>query len=535
MHAVSLNWLDLVIIGAYFLVIVLIGLRLRGDTNTSAQFFHAGRSLPPIVTGIAFVAANCGALEVMGIVSAAAKYGARANSFYWVGAIPAMLFLALFMMPIYFRSKALSVPEFLKLRFNEKTRILNAVSFAALMILVSGISLYAMAIILREFLGWSFATGVVLAAVFVLLYVVLGGLKATIYNEVLQFVLLVAGLLPLAIFILKDFHGFGGLRRALPTALSHTWEGLPFASPSQSPMDVFGTVVGLGFVLGCGYWCTDFLLIQRALAARDLKASVETPLIGAVTKLFFPLLVVLPGLAAVALFPSSLAARYDLALPALLAHYYGHGLLGLGVTAMLASFMSGMAGNITAFNTVWTHDLYRAHMVKNKPDRHYVRVGRITTVVATILSIATAYIVLSFNSLMDYVQLLFSFFNAPLFATFLLGMFTTWATPAAGFWGLLAGILAALLHNILYRLHWIHYGSDMSANFYGAIAGWSVCFVTTCAISLCTARKPAEELQGVVFERHPLEEKTTPRLMRTPWIMATTIAAICILLNWIFR
>jgi solute:Na+ symporter, SSS family len=361
MHAVSLNWLDLIIIGAYFLVIVLTGLQLRGDTNTSAQFFHAGRSLPAIVTGIAFVAANCGALEVMGIV------------------------------------------------------------------------------------------------------------------------------------------------------------------------------VGLGFVLGCGYWCTDFLLIQRALAARDLKASVETPLIGAVTKLFFPLLVVLPGLAAVALLPPSLAARYDLALPALLAHYYGHGLLGLGVTAMLASFMSGMAGNITAFNTVWTHDLYRAHLVKNKPDRHCVRVGRITTIVATILSIATAYIVLSFTSLMDYVQLLFSFFNALLFATFLLGMFTTWATPAAGFWGLLAGVLAALLHNILYRLHWIHYGSDMSANFYGAIAGWSVCFLTKCVISLCTAKKPAEELQGVVFERHPSEGESMPRLMRPPWIMATTIAVICILLNWIFR
>jgi SSS family solute:Na+ symporter len=375
---------------------------------------------------------------------------------------------------------------------------------------------------------------VVLAAAFVLLYVVLGGLKATIYNEVLQFVLLVAGLFPLAIFILKDFHGFSGLRNALPTA-SHTWKGLPFASPSQSPMDVFGTVVGLGFVLGCGYWCTDFLLIQRALAARDLKASVETPLIGAVTKLFFPLLVVLPGLAAVVLFPSSLAARYDLALPALLGHYYGHGLLGLGVTAMLASFMSGMAGNITAFNTVWTHDLYRAHLVKDKPDSHYVRVGRITTVIATILSIATAYIVLSFNSLMDYVQLLFSFFNAPLFATFLLGMFTTWATPAAGFWGLLAGILAALLHNILFRLHWIHYGSDMSANFYGAMAGWTVCFATTCVVSLWTARKPAEQLAGVVFQRHPAEEKSKPHLMRAPWIMAVTIAVICILLNWIFR
>lgn len=535
MHVFALNWLDGLIIAAYFLLILLVGLGLRKETRTSSQFFHAGRSLPSWVTGIAFVAANSGALEVMGVVSTSAKYGARAASFYWIGAIPAMLFLALFMMPIYYRSRALSVPEFLKLRFDERTRVLNAVSFAVLMVLVSGISLYAMAIVLRVSLGWQFGPSVLLGAAVVLFYVSFGGLRATIYNEVLQFTLLLAGLLPLAIFILHDFHGFRSLRASLPPELGHTWKMLPLVNPSGSPMDVFGIVFGLGFVLSCGYWCTDFLLIQRALAAKDLKASVETPLIGAVVKLFFPLLVVLPGVAAVALFPSALSTRYDLALPSLMAHYYHHGLLGLGITAMLASFMSGMSGNITAFNTVWTHDLYAAHLVRGKSDSHYVMVGRITTIVATVLSIVTAYFVLRFNSLMDYVELLFSFFNAPLFATFLLGMFTKWATPAGGFWGLLAGIGTAFAHQLLYREHWVQYGSDMTANFYGAFYGWGACFLVTCAVSLVTPAKAAAELSGVVYQRKQADLSVTGHTMRTPWLMAVAITIVCILLNWIFR
>lgn len=534
MTAASLNWLDVSVLAAYLVLVAAVGLRLRDSGKSSAEFFQAGRSLPALVTGIAFVAANCGALEIMGVVSVAAKYGARANSFYWVGAIPAMLFLALFMMPIYLSSRVLSVPEFLGLRFNEQTRVLNAVSFAVLMILVSGISLYAMAIVLREFLGWPFSASVVLAAAFVLMYVATGGLRATIYNEVLQFVLLVAGLLPLVFFILRDYHSVRGLQARLQPPLGHTWVGLPLFSPSGSTMDVFGTVVGLGFILSCGYWCTDFLLIQRALAARSLQASMETPLIGAVVKLFFPLLVVLPGLAAVIMIPG-LASRYDLALPALLAHYYGHGLLGLGVTAMLASFMSGMAGNITAFNTVWTHDIYRAYLVKSAPDSHYVRVGRIATIVATLLSVGSAFIVLSFNSLMDYVQLLFSFFNAPLFATFLLGMFTTWATPAGGFWGLLAGVLMAFLHTVLYRGHWIHYGSEMSANFYGAIWAWLMCVVVTCVVSRFSERKPTESLRGLVYARGNHAGNRSANVMRMPFILAAVIAVLCAVLNWIFR
>lgn len=287
MQGLSLNWLDYAIILGYFAIILIIGYILRKRMVSSHEFFMAGRSLPVLITGIAFVAANCGALEIMGMVSTSAKYGARANSFYWIGAIPAMLFLALFMMPIYYRSRVRSVPEFLKLRYNEPTRALNAMSFAVLMIMVSGISMYAMAIILRAFLGWSFHASVLISAAIVLVYVVLGGLTATIYNEVLQFALIVVGLAPLTYYILRDFHGWHGLLTALPPNLRHTWEGVPVVSPGLAMMDGFGITLGLGFVLSCGYWCTDFLLVQRALAAKDLSSSVETPLVGAVAKLFF--------------------------------------------------------------------------------------------------------------------------------------------------------------------------------------------------------------------------------------------------------
>lgn len=531
MATIGLSIGDYGIIAAYFVLIIVIGMVLRKRMVTSSQYFQAGRSLPAIVTGIAFVAANSGALEVMGVVSVSAKYGARANQFYWIGAVPAMLFLGLFMMPIYYRSRARSVPEFLKLRYNESTRALNAISFAVLTVLVSGISLYAMAIIMHSFLGWTFGISVSSAALFVLIYVVLGGLTATIYNEVLQFILIVAGLSPLVYFVLRDFKGISGLRAALPATLSHTWSGLHVVQPFNSPMDVIGIVFGLGFVLSFGYWCTDFLLVQRALAARDAAAAAQTPLIGAIAKLFFPALVVIPGLAAVILIPHGLAVRYDLALPTLMAHYYGHGLLGLGAVAMLSSFMSGMAGNVTAFNTVWTYDIYQNYLVRDRPDKHYIAAGRLATVVATILSIGTAYIALRFNSLLDYVQLLFSFFNAPLLATFLLGMFTKWATPKGGFWGLLLGTLASLIHHFAYSFHILSYGSDMAANFYGAMVAWSVCLVVTAGVSLATPRKPLAELEGLVFV--PTMPTAGVRgLLLSRWSLAVVILVACIALNW---
>ena len=535
MNPVALSWIDYGVLGAYFLAIILIGYRLRKKMVSTSEFFLAGRRLPVLVTGIAFVAANCGALEIMGMVSTSAKYGAQANHFYWLGALPAMLFLALFMMPIYYRSRVRSVPEFLKLRYDESTRAFNAISFATMMVLVSGISLYAMAIILRGLLGWSFSSSVLVAAMVVLFYVSFGGLTATIYNEVLQFVLIVLGFAPLAYYCLREFNGWNGLMGRLAVGMRHTWKGMPVADPGgTSTMDGIGVVIGLGFVLSFGYWCTDFLLIQRGLAARDATAAAETPLVAAAIKLFFPALVVLPGLAAVALFPGELASRYDLALPALMSRYYSHGLLGLGVTAMIASFMSGMAGNITAFNTVWTYDIYQSYIVKNRPDSHYLTMGRVATIVATMLSIGTAYIVLGFNNLMDYVQLLFSFFNAPLFATFLLGMFTKWATPRGGLAGLVTGTLAALGHYLAFRSGWLRYGSEMTANFYGAICGWSACFVVTIVVSLFTPRRPAEELAGLVYERRRHSEGHDAIRMKQAWILAALIVVVAIILNWIF-
>lgn len=534
MRLLALNSLDYAIILGYLAAILLVGYRLRKRMVTTTQFFLAGRSLPVLVTGIAFMAANCGALEIMGMVATSAKYGARANHFYWLGAIPAMLFLALFMMPIYYRSRVRSVPEFLKLRYGEPTRAFNALSFATMMILVSGISLYAMAIVLGIVLGWGFTTSVLVAAAVVLVYIVLGGLTASIYNEVLQFVLIVVGLAPLAFYVLREFHGWQGLAAALPVDLRHTWQGLPAANPLGSAMDGVGNVLGLGFVLSFGYWCTDFLLIQRALAAKDVRAAVETPLVAAVAKLFFPALVVLPGLAAVALYPGSLATRYDLALPNLMVRYYSHGLLGLGVTAMLASFMSGMAGNVTAFNTVFTYDLYQAYLAPGRSDRHYLTVGRVATVAGTALSIGTAFIVLRFNNLMDYVQLLFSFFNAPLFATFLLGMFTLWATPAGGLAGLVTGTLAAIAHYLAYRFHWLPYGSEMGANFYGAICAWCVCFLVTAGVSCVTPRKPVEELQGLVYTSTVGAEEARGARMKQAWVFAGLVVVGLLILNWIF-
>ncbi|MGH9447730.1 MAG: sodium:solute symporter family transporter, partial [Terriglobia bacterium] len=400
-----LTFFDDSIIIAYFLAVLAIGLWLRHRTKTSEDFFLSGRSLPAWITGIAFMSANLGALEVMGQAASAAKYGMMVSSFYWL-AIPAMCFLAVFMMPFYYGSKARSVPEYLRLRYDEKTRTLNALTFAVMTLLVSGISLYAMAILFERMLHWPFLFSVLIAAAVVTVYVTVGGLTASIYNEVLQFFLIVAGLLPLPFFGLKAAGGFSGLVRKLPSpAYGHMWADLAHAS--QNPMGVnwVGMIFGLGFVLGFGYWCTDFLVIQRALAAKDMIAAQRTPLIAAAPKMLFPFIIILPGMLAIAFDPTLtklLHGRYDNALPALLGKFYPPGLLGLGLTALLASFMSGMAGNVTAFNTVWTYDIYQTHICPNRSDRHYLMMGRAATVFAVAAGIGTAFIVLRFNNLMDY-------------------------------------------------------------------------------------------------------------------------------------
>jgi len=533
-----LTFVDYSVIVIYFLFVLGIGFALRGRMKTSEDFFLSGRSIPGWITGLAFMSANLGALEVMGHAANAAKYGMFVNHFYWLAAMPAMCFVGVFMMPFYYGSKARSVPEFLKLRYNEKTRTLNALSFAAMTLLVSGIDLYAMAILFQRMLNWPFWSSVVASAAVVAIYIYLGGLTSSIYNEVLQFFLIVFGFLPLAILGLREVGGFAGLERSLPNpGYAHTWANI--WDPSQNPMGInwVGTIFGLGFVLSFGYWCTDFLVVQRAMAAKDMPAAQRTPLIAAVPKMFFPLLIILPGLVAISLDPSLtkfLDGRYDNAIPALLGRYYPSGLLGIGLTALLASFMSGMAGNVTAFNTVWTYDIYQTHISPGKPDSHYLKMGKFATVFAVAVGIATAFIVLRFNNLMDYLQLLFAFFNAPLFGTFLLGMFWKRTTPNAAFCGLFSGILGAAGHYTLYHYKLISYPSDMAANFYQAIYAFSICFVVTVLVSLFTTPKKDEELVGLVYALTP-----KPRTSHLPWyerpgILAVGILALCLVLNIIF-
>src|SRR6266571_6258862 len=468
-RSMKLTFIDWTIMVIYFVFVLGVGFALKRYMKTSTDFFLSGRSIPAWITGLAFISANLGAQEVIGMGASGAKYGIMTSHFYWIGAIPAMAFVGLFMMPFYYGSRARSVPEYLKLRFDEKTRGLNAISFATMTIFSSGISMYAMGLLLQTLLGWDFNFSVLMSAVIVLLYIFLGGLTSAIYNEVLQFFLIVLGFLPLVFLGLKDAGGWVGLQSRLGVvatqhgfasgAWSDSWKFMN--SPSANPMGVewFGMVMGLGFVLSFGYWCTDFLVVQRAMAAKSMSAARRTPLIAAIPKMFFPFLVILPGMIAIALTYGSGASgfalptkpdgsfNYDMAIPMMLAHYFPSGLLGVGLTALMASFMSGMAGNVTAFNTVWTYDIYQSYIKRGASDQHYLWMGRMSTVFGIAVSVGAAYVATRFNNIMDMLQLVFAFVNAPLFATFLLGMFWKRATGHGAFIGLLAGTSAAAIHH----------------------------------------------------------------------------------------
>ena len=440
---ISLSLVDYAVIGIYFAFVIGVGWALKRSMKGSADFLMSGRSLPAWITGLAFISANLGAQEVIGMAASGAKYGIMTSHFYWIGAIPAMVFLGLFMLPFYYGSKARSVPEYLKLRFDEKTRGFNAISFAVMTVFSSGISMHALASLLRLLLGWQYDACIAVSAGIVLLYILLGGLSSAIYNEVLQFCLIVAGFAPLAYLALKDVGGWSALQaKLIPVATSQgyapgtwtqSWSHLGSANANPMGVEWFGLAMGLGFVASFGYWCTDFLVVQRALAADSLSAARRTPLIAAVPKMLFPALLIVPGMIAVALPAVSghaflpLAADgtpdYNMSIPALLARYFPAGLLGIGLTALIASFMSGMAGNVTAFNTVWTYDLYQSYIAPGRSDRHYLRMGHAATVFGVLLGVAAAYLAAAFNNIMDLLQLVFAFVNAPVFATFLLGMF----------------------------------------------------------------------------------------------------------------
>ena len=614
MNLTTIDWLIMLL---YFAFVLGIGFALKRFMKTSKDYLQAGRSLPAWICGLAFISANLGAQEVIGMGASGAKYGIATSQFYWIGAIPAMIFVGVFMMPFYYGSKARSVPEFLRLRFDEKTRAWNACTFAFMTVLSSGISMYAMARLIQTLhvfdklflhlgwpLQWIFHFSIVLSALIVLCYIFLGGLTSAIYNEVLQFFLIVAGFLPLVWVGLRNVGGWSGLKASLPQAYTHSWQGLGSAYTNPLGVDWFTLVAGLGFVLSFGYWCTDFLVIQTAMAANSEESARRVPLIAAIPKMFFPFLVILPGLIAIGtpmvtrhamsqgmaatttgsenlsagrgvgvpgedlrrgegLIPAKVdpvtghvmldthgqpVLDYDLAIPNMLLHYFPTGILGLGLTALLASFMSGMAGNVTAFNTVWTFDLYQSYIHKGASDAHYLKVGKWTTVVGILISMAAAYLVMGFNNIMDTLQLVFSIVNAPLFATFLLGMFWKRSTGHAAFIGLVGGTLAAVLHHGLTLsaganpgLHggWIHvvhtYPSAMALDFSQAIFAFSVNFVLAVVISFMTKPRPESELVGLVYSLTPKPVEHHMAWYARPSYIAVGLIVLLVGLNFIFR
>jgi SSS family solute:Na+ symporter len=553
---VHLAPVDFVIIIFYFALVLAIGFYLKGRSNTGEDFFMAGREMTAWIAGLSFLSANLGSLELMGWAGAAYQYGILAAHWYWIGAIPAMLFLALVMMPFYYISKTHSVPGYLKLRFGEASRALSSISFALMTVLMSGINMYSMALVLKIVLGWDINFSIWVSSLTVAVYVSLGGLRSAIFNEVLQFILIWAGALLIPILGLIDAGGWGPLKARIATNASaeytHLWSTL--GAFNDNPMGIHwtGIVFGLGAIISFGYWTTDFLVVQRVLSAKDLRAAKMAPIIGAGFKMLVPFIVILPGLLAIAILPMKLLPEsqalatgghsYNEVLPLMLARYCGPGLLGLGITALIAGFMSGMAGNVSAFTTVWTYDIYRALIKKDGTDQHYVSMGRWSTIVGVIISVGTAYLVMDFKSIMDYVQALFSFFIAPLFGTVILGMLWKRATPAGGFLGLLAGTLSSigmwawvkLDPSALRYVALSPYARDMAENMYRALWSWLVCVLVTVVVSMFTTPKPDSELTGLVYGVTDIPSEASVAVYQRPWFWAVVVAALFMVVNVVF-
>ncbi|MGA3051178.1 MAG: sodium:solute symporter family protein [Chitinispirillaceae bacterium] len=581
---ISLSPVDMAIIAIYFAMVIIIGFYLKRFSGKGEGFFLAGREMSAWVAGLAFISANLGALELMGWASASYQYGILAAHWYWVGAIPAILFLGIVMMPFYHISKTHSVPGFLKLRYGEAARGFNAISFAFMFLLMSGINMYAMALVMKVVLGWDINFSIWVAAITVAIYVTLGGLYSAVFNEVMQFFLIWFGALLVPIFGLIETHGWHGMvlriQQNIPQifppetfphvhgSFTHLWSGI--GSFATNPMGIHwtGIVLGLGFVISFGYWTTDFLVVQRVLTAKDLRSAKLAPIIGSFFKMAVPFIVILPGLLGLALLNSGAHPiilhpenalkpgdhSFNEVLPLMLARYCGPGLLGLGITALMAGFMSGMAGEISAFTTVWTYDIYRSYVKKGAQDSHYVWMGRISTILGVLISICTAYLVMHFKSIMDYVQALFSFFVAPLFGTVLLGMLWKRATPAGGFWGLLAGTLSSIgmwalvkFHSANIVINSLHINakpiaiialsnnaSDMAQNMYRALWSWIVCVSVTIIVSLVTRPKPVEELTGLVYGCTELPSEAHLPLWKRPIFYAAIAIVLFLVLQIIF-
>jgi SSS family solute:Na+ symporter len=553
----DVNGLDYAILIVYFALVITIGVLARRAVATSEDFFLSGRSLPAWVTGLAFISANLGAIEILGMAANGGQYGFSTVHFYWIGAVPAMIFLGLVMMPFYYGSRVHSVPEYLRRRFNIPTHIFNALSFAVAQVLTAGVNLYALALVIKSLLGWPISLSVVVSAVFVLAYITLGGLSGAIYNEVLQFFVILAGLIPIVVVGLVKVGGWSGLKdkvnHGTPLAghAFNSWQGvgIPWSNPLG---DWIGIVFGLGFVLSFGYWTTNFTEVQRALSAKDLSAAQRTPLIGAIPKIFIPFLTIIPGLIAVAIIPHFGTGdnSYNNAIPILMGKFLPNGVLGIAMTGLLAAFMAGMAANVSSFNTVFTYDLWRPYVVKDRDDAYYLRVGRIITVVGVVIGIGTAFIASGYSNIMNYIQLLFSYFNAPLFATFIIAMYWKRTSPWSGFWGLVSGTAAAAVmhftgYNISYFYPGGHYDPShklinaQMLNFYGAIAAFVVDAIVTVAVTLVTKPKPVAELAGLVHgvpDPNAPDPKDVPRPVwwQSPKLLGFTGLGITLVLSIIF-
>jgi SSS family solute:Na+ symporter len=571
---VHLSPVDLVIIVFYFALVLGIGFYLKGQANTGEDFFMAGREMTAWVAGLAFLSANLGSLELMGWAGNSYKYGILAAHWYWVGAIPSMLFLALVMMPFYYVCKTHSVPGYLKLRFGPGAQAISSVSFALMTVLMSGINMYAMAVVMRVVLGWDLNFSILISSLTVAAYVALGGLRSAIFNEVLQFFLIWAGALLIPILGLIEAGGWSGLQAKIlqnlteqhaanPGSYTHLWSTLGNFNSNPMGINWAGIVFGLGAVIAMGYWTTDFLVVQRVLAAKDLRSAELAPIIGAAFKMCVPFIVILPGLLGLALLrdpqgqllrlvPADLAWSpagqaqglhgYDEVLPLMLARYCGPGLLGLGITALIAGFMSGMAGNVSAFTTVWTYDIYGALINKNATDEFKVKMGRWVTIIGVVISIGTAYLVMRQQSIMDYVQSLFSFFIAPLFGTVLLGMLWKRATPAGGWSGLLAGTLSSVGMYAWVKIdpNAVRYvalsmdAQDQAQNMFRALWCCLICIIVTFVVSMLTKPKPDSELKDVVYGLTPIPKAENVGWLHSPYFWGAVVFVIFIVLQIIF-
>ncbi len=542
------NVADYLILLLYFVAVLGIGFAAKRYIKTSLDYFLSGRSLPAWITGLAFISANLGALEILGMAANGAQFGYATVHYYWIGAVPAMVFLGIVMMPFYYGSKVRSVPEYLRLRFNRPTHLLNALSFAFATVLIAGVNLFALALVLELLLGWPILLGIVVAAAIVLGYITLGGLSSAIYNEVLQFFIILAALVPLALVGLHDVGGWSGMQEAVRESKAggepflHAWEGTGISNITN-PLEASWVpiVFGLGFVLSFGYWTTNFAEVQRALSAKSLNAAQRTPLIGAYPKIFIPFITVIPGLVALIVIPGLGSDKpnmeYNNAIPLLMNEYLPNGMLGLALVGLIAAFMAGVAANVSAFNTVVTYDLWEPYVRSGESDDYYVRVGRIATVGGILVGIGTALIASGYTNIMDYIQLLFSFFNAPLFATFIIGMFWRRMTPWAGFWGLVAGTFGAAAAHFGHAWEIVNLGSAQAAAFWGAIAAFLLDAIVSVVVTFVTQPKPVEELQGLVYgmanvdEHVPAEERVW---YRKPWLLATGALGLVVALNIVF-